>query len=133
MSALPVRSKGRTVWLPRLALLQSANVFLFQGERGADGEVGLPVTMDCNKEKVDCFEFGAFSPLTQLCCFIHLQGPDGDAGKPGSSGLPGIPGNDVSVQLFLIHVFYLCCAMQVTIQLRVLQVGGTTRCDPPTL
>lgn len=74
VSALPVRSKGCTVWLPRLALLQSANVFLFQGERGADGEVGLPVTMDCNKEKVICFECGAFSPPHTIVLFHSFAG-----------------------------------------------------------
>lgn len=35
--------------------------------------------------------------FSDLCEMFLFQGPDGDAGKPGSSGLPGIPGNDVSV------------------------------------
>lgn len=44
---------------------------MFQGERGADGEVGLPVTIDFNKGKVDYFGCGSFSP--HIIMFFHCR------------------------------------------------------------
>lgn len=75
--------------------------------------------------------------FTEICVWkLCFQGPDGDAGKPGSSGLPGIPGNDVSTICSIFYTFDVCCIVghnEVNMHSTSLQVGGTTKCDPPTM
>lgn len=81
--------------------------FLFQGERGADGEVGLPVTIDFNKERVNCFGCAYFSP--HIIVFFHCRDLMEIPVNPDLQDYLESLETMWVCNIFSIPVFYFCC------------------------